>query len=96
MKTSKPMGTSILFKYAGRYGRMFTNNGNKVEIALGYATLYGDVGGVVAPIGDLTKAEVFDMARFLNETVFKKEVIFICVVSICAMQYRYWSCVSSK
>ncbi len=72
---AKVRGTSILSNIAGRYGRMFTNNGNKVEIALGYATLYGDVGGVVAPIGDLTKAEVFDMARFLNETVFKKEVI---------------------
>lgn len=72
---AKVRGTSILSNIAGRYGRMFTNNGNKVEIALGYATLYGDVGGVVAPIGDLTKAEVFDMARYLNTEVFNKEVI---------------------
>ena len=42
---------------------IFTCNGNKVEIALGYATLYGDWGGAVAPIGDLTKAEVYQMAR---------------------------------
>ncbi|MCG8610273.1 MAG: NAD(+) synthase, partial [Pseudomonadales bacterium] len=51
---AKIRGTSILSNIAGRYGRMFTNNGNKLEVALGYATLYGDVGGVIAPIADLT------------------------------------------
>ena len=72
---AKIRGTSILSNIAGRYGRMFTNNGNKVEIALGYATLYGDVGGVIAPIGDLTKAEVFAMVRYLNNEVFKRAVL---------------------
>lgn len=72
---AKIRGTSILSNIAGRYGRMFTNNGNKVEIALGYATLYGDVGGVIAPIGDLTKTEVFEMVRYLNTEVFKDEVL---------------------
>jgi NAD+ synthase (glutamine-hydrolysing) len=63
---AKTRGTSILSNVAGRYGYMFTNNGNKLEIALGYVTLYGDVGGAVAPIGDLTKSEVFEMARLIN------------------------------
>jgi NAD+ synthase (glutamine-hydrolysing) len=72
---AKIRGTSILSNLAGRYGRMFTNNGNKLEIALGYATLYGDIGGVIAPIGDLTKKEVYDLARFLNESVFQNDVI---------------------
>lgn len=72
---AKIRGTSILSNIAGRYGRMFTNNGNKVEIALGYATLYGDVGGVIAPIGDLTKTEVFEMVRYLNAQVFKEQVL---------------------
>lgn len=63
---AKTRGTSILSNIAGRYGYMFTNNGNKLEIALGYATLYGDIGGAIAPIGDLTKAEVFAMARLIN------------------------------
>lgn len=72
---AKIRGTSILSNLAGRYGRMFTNNGNKVEIALGYATLYGDVGGVIAPIGDLTKAEVYDMARYLNNDIYQDEII---------------------
>lgn len=72
---AKIRGTSILSNLAGRYGRFFTNNGNKLESALGYATLYGDVGGVIAPIGDLTKAEVFEMARFMNAQIFQDEVI---------------------
>lgn len=42
--------------------------GNKTELATGYTTLYGDTVGALAPIGDLTKAEVYELARFLNET----------------------------
>lgn len=72
---AKIRGTSILSNLAGKYGALFTNNGNKTEVALGYATLYGDVGGAIAPIGDLTKKEVFELARYLNEEVFRREVI---------------------
>lgn len=43
------------------------NNGNKMEYMLGYATLYGDTIGALAVIGDLIKAEVFDLARSINE-----------------------------
>lgn len=72
---AKIRGTSILSNIAAKYGALFTNNGNKLEVALGYATLYGDVGGAIAPIADLTKMEVFEMARYLNSEVFKREVI---------------------
>jgi NAD+ synthase (glutamine-hydrolysing) len=72
---AKIRGTSVLSNIAGILGGVMTNNGNKVEIAIGYATLYGDVNGAIAPIGDLLKTEVFDLARYLNETVFKDEVI---------------------
>jgi len=72
---AKIRGTSILSNIAAMEGAIFTNNGNKLEIALGYATLYGDVGGAIAPIGDLTKREVFELAKFLNKEIFKKEVI---------------------
>lgn len=72
---AKIRATSILSNIAGRYGWYFTNNGNKLEIALGYTTLYGDMNGVIAPIGDLTKKEVFEMGKFLNEKIFKKEII---------------------
>lgn len=72
---AKVRGTSILSNFAGRYNRFFTCNGNKLEIALGYTTLYGDVNGALAPIGDLTKSEVYEMARFLNDEVFREAVI---------------------
>jgi NAD+ synthase (glutamine-hydrolysing) len=72
---AKIRGTSILSNLAAKYGCVFSNNGNKLEIALGYATLYGDWGGAIAVIGDLTKTEVYQMARHLNDAVHQKEVI---------------------
>jgi NAD+ synthase (glutamine-hydrolysing) len=51
-----------------RYGVVFTNNGNKTEVAQGYCTLYGDVNGAVAPIADLYKTQVYRLARHLNAT----------------------------
>jgi NAD+ synthase (glutamine-hydrolysing) len=72
---AKIRGTSILSNFAGRYNRFFTCNGNKLEIALGYTTLYGDVNGALAPIGDLTKTEVYEMARFLNDEIFREPII---------------------
>ena len=68
-------GADILSGLAAKFGAVFTNNGNKTETALGYATLYGDVSGAVAPIADLYKTEVFALARHLNERVFEREVI---------------------
>ncbi|HEX5169695.1 MAG TPA: NAD(+) synthase, partial [Cyclobacteriaceae bacterium] len=72
---AKIRGTSILSNIAGRYNHFMTNNGNKLEIALGYTTLYGDVNGAIAPIGDLTKTEIYQMARLLNEEIFREKVI---------------------
>ena len=72
---AKLRGTSILSNLAAKYGGIFTNNGNKVETALGYATLYGDVGGAFSPIADLTKEEVYALATYLNEEVYDREVI---------------------
>jgi len=72
---AKIRGTSILSNIAGITGGVMSCNGNKVEIALGYATLYGDVNGVVAPIGDLLKTEVFALAEYLNKEVYAREVI---------------------
>jgi len=68
-------GSDLLAGIAAKFGLVFTNNGNKTEVALGYATLYGDVNGAVAPIADLYKTQVFDLARHLNEAVFGREVI---------------------
>ena len=68
-------GSDMLAGIAAKCGLVFTNNGNKTEVALGYATLYGDVNGAVAPIADLYKTQVFTLARHLNDTVFGREVI---------------------
>ena len=68
-------GSDMLAGIASKCGLIFTNNGNKTEVALGYATLYGDVNGAVAPIADLYKTQVFALARHLNETVFRRDVI---------------------
>ncbi len=68
-------GSILLSGVAARRGAFYTCNGNKLETALGYATLYGDVNGAIAPIADLTKIEVIEMARFLNEEIYRRELI---------------------
>lgn len=69
---SRDRGSRILAGVASILNAVFVNNGNKTETALGYATLYGDVNGALAPIADLYKQEVYELARFINR---KKELI---------------------
>jgi NAD+ synthase (glutamine-hydrolysing) len=40
--------------------------GNKSELAMGYTTLYGDMCGALAPLGDLLKTQVYELARWIN------------------------------
>ncbi len=54
----------ILMSYVNRHGGILLNTGNKTELSLGYSTLYGDMAGGLAPIGDLTKTQVYDLARW--------------------------------
>jgi NAD+ synthase (glutamine-hydrolysing) len=68
-------GADMLAGLAAKHGLLFTNNGNKTEVALGYATLYGDVNGAIAPIADLYKTQVFALARYFNEHVHGRQVI---------------------
>jgi NAD+ synthase (glutamine-hydrolysing) len=67
--------SDIVSGLAAKYGLLFTNNGNKTETALGYATLYGDISGAIAPIADLYKTQVFSLASFLNSDVYSAEII---------------------
>jgi NAD+ synthase (glutamine-hydrolysing) len=48
-------------------GSLALATGNKSELATGYATLYGDMIGALAPIGDVLKTQVYALARHLNE-----------------------------
>lgn len=84
---AKIRGTSVLSNIAAMYGALFTNNGNKLEVALGYATLYGDVGGAIAPIADLTKTEVVEMAKHLNAQ-YGREVIPAAVIPDALFRFR--------
>ena len=68
-------GSDVLSGVAARHGLLFTNNGNKTEMALGYTTLYGDLAGAVAPIADLYKVQVYEVGEYLNAEVYGREVI---------------------
>jgi NAD+ synthase (glutamine-hydrolysing) len=46
---------------------MLVNNGNETELALGYVTLYGDMDGGVALLGDVSKTDVYRVAEYVNE-----------------------------
>ncbi|MBI4851644.1 MAG: NAD(+) synthase [Acidobacteria bacterium] len=65
----------ILAARAQSLSAVFSSNWNKIEASFGYGTLYGDMAGFVAPIGDLVKREVYQLADYLNKTIYKKEVI---------------------
>ncbi len=65
----------VLAAIAAAFGGVFTCNANKAEMTVGYTTLYGDLGGYLAPIGDLWKDDVYRLARFMNDAVFKNETI---------------------
>lgn len=56
----------ILMSFVNRYRGLLLNTSNKTELALGYATIYGDMAGTLCPIADLTKPEVYALARWIN------------------------------
>ncbi len=57
----------ILMAIANKTGRMVLTTGNKSELSVGYATLYGDMAGGFAPLKDLPKQLVYRLARLRNE-----------------------------
>jgi NAD+ synthase (glutamine-hydrolysing) len=57
----------ILMADLNRRGGLLLNTSNKTELALGYGTLFGDLAGDLAPIGDLSKSEVYALARSRRE-----------------------------
>jgi NAD+ synthase (glutamine-hydrolysing) len=56
----------ILMAISNKLGLMLLTTGNKSEMAVGYATLYGDMAGGFAPIKDCSKSLVFELARYRN------------------------------
>ncbi len=60
---------SLLMAVSNKFGHMVVTTGNKSEMAVGYATLYGDMNGGYNPLKDLYKTEVFDLSRWRNTHV---------------------------
>ncbi|MFA7227846.1 MAG: NAD(+) synthase, partial [Melioribacteraceae bacterium] len=66
-----------LMALSNKHGYMLCTTGNKSEIATGYATLYGDMCGALAVIGDLYKTQVYKIAEFINRDteIIPREII---------------------
>jgi NAD+ synthase len=62
---SRARGT-ILMAISNKFGLMVVTTGNKSEMSVGYATLYGDMNGGFNPIKDLYKTEVYRLAQLRN------------------------------
>ncbi|MES2968987.1 MAG: NAD+ synthase [Pseudomonadota bacterium] len=56
----------LLMGLSNKFGEMLLTTGNKSEVAVGYATIYGDMNGGFNPIKDLYKTRVFDTCRWRN------------------------------
>jgi len=62
---SRVRGT-LLMAVSNKFGPMLVTTGNKSEVSVGYATLYGDMNGGFNPIKDLYKTQVFALSRWRN------------------------------
>ncbi len=56
----------LLMALSNESGKLLLTTGNKSELAVGYATLYGDMAGGFAPLKDVYKTRVFELARYCN------------------------------
>lgn len=65
---SRVRGT-ILMAVSNKFGGMLVTTGNKSEMSVGYATLYGDMNGGFNPIKDLYKTKVYELSRWRNAHV---------------------------
>jgi len=58
---------NILMALSNKFNHLLLSTGNKTELALGYATMYGDMAGGLAPINDVSKMQVYKFCRYYNE-----------------------------
>ena len=56
----------LLMALSNKFGEMLLTTGNKSEVAVGYATIYGDMAGGYNPIKDMYKTRVFETCRWRN------------------------------
>ncbi|MGA7885168.1 MAG: NAD+ synthase [Acidobacteriaceae bacterium] len=62
----------LLMAFSNKFNALVLTTGNKSEMATGYCTLYGDMVGALAVIGDVLKTRVYDLCRVVNA---EREVI---------------------
>jgi NAD+ synthase (glutamine-hydrolysing) len=62
----------LLMALSNKFGYILLNTSNKSEMAVGYGTLYGDMCGGIAVIGDIYKTEVYELCQYINR---EKEII---------------------
>jgi NAD+ synthetase len=68
----------LLMALSNKFGALVLTTGNKSEMAVGYCTLYGDMVGALAVIGDLVKTRVYAVSRWLNR---EREVIPVAILN---------------
>lgn len=66
-EAARERGAGELSLLSHFYNAIYTNNGNKTEVATGYATLYGDVNGGIAVIADVYKTQVNKLLSYINK-----------------------------
>jgi NAD+ synthase (glutamine-hydrolysing) len=68
---------TLLMAYSNKFNSLLLTTGNKSELSAGYCTLYGDMNGGLAVIGDLLKVQVYGLCRAINERTPRGEVPLI-------------------
>ena len=58
---------NILMALSNKFNWLLLSTGNKTELALGYCTLYGDMSGGLSVISDLSKMQVYKLAKWINQ-----------------------------
>jgi len=68
---------SLLMAVSNKFNYLLLTTGNKSEMAVGYCTLYGDMSGGLAPISDVPKQLVYELARHINR---EREIIPVRII----------------
>jgi NAD+ synthetase len=79
---------NILMALSNKFGHLVLATGNKTELALGYATLYGDMSGGLEVIGDVSKMEVYALARYYNRKIERPVIPENCFSKIPSAELR--------
>ena len=72
---ARDRSSRVLAAAAAAFGGGFTCNANKSELTVGYSTLLGDQAGFFAALADLWKHQIYALADYFNQIVYRREVI---------------------